>query len=501
MKKKKTRILLIAPSLLGYKNTGVDTQVPPLGLAYLASMTENKGFETRILDALILGINQKRWLNNEKFQVGLSDSEVKKYLKEYKPGLVGISCAFTTYAEDSFRTARLVKETLPNAVTVFGGAHTSAMPETVVKDKNVDIAVVGEGELSFLEIAERIESKKRIDNVKGTVVKKGKMIIRNAPREFIENINELPFPARHLLPMQLYKEHEHRHYPFAKKSPVTEIVSSRGCPGNCLFCSIKNVWGRKWRARSPENIVAEIESLNKKFGIKEFNFIDDNISANPQRLEKFCDLLIRKKLDITWETSNGIAIWTLDEKLLKKMRDSGYYRAKFGIESGSIETLKYIRKPVNLERASRIIEICNKLGIWSASTFVIGFPDETREEIEKTINFAKNSGLDYARFFIAQPYGGTELNAEFKKHSLMERELHGSSTFKTKYNTLHLNSEELNELRSRAESDFIKKTMQRYLHPKGFFKYLYPKINSPSKLNYFAKSLKNLLEIRARGRI
>ncbi len=206
-----------------------------------------------------------------------------------------------------------------------------------------------------------------------------------------------------------------------------------------------------------------MESLIKTYGIKEFRFFDDNISWDKKRIIEICDEIIKRKLGIRWDTPNGVAIATLDQEVLEKMKKSGYYKIIMGIESGSETTLKFMRKPVVLNHAKEIIKICNDLGIWTWSTFVIGFPDETKEEIQKTINFAKNSGLNFATFYIAQPYPGTELYHVYEKEGLLK-------------------------------SGFIKHRVLSYLNPTKFYSEFLKKIKSFEDLSYVFRMFLNLVK-------
>lgn len=487
-KEEKIRVLLVNPPITISKSAGFESHIPPLGTAYIAAVLEKNGFEARILDALIEGDNVFEPAGAGIVRVGLPETEITKRLRSYKPKIVGIGCTYTAYAADAYRIAELAKQNLPEAVVCFGGAHASVAFDDVLKNANVDLVAIGEGELTFLEIAERVMSGKNLQGIAGTACRKSGKVVKNTPRPYIKNLDELPLPARHLMPIERHLRNW-KVYPFAKRRPVLEMITSRGCPGKCTFCSIHAVWGHEWRGRSAKNVVNEIEYLAKKYGVKEFSMLDDNISADPKRFEEILDEIARRKLDICWETPNGIAIWTLNERLLEKMKKTGYYRAKFGIESGCGDTLRYIGKPINLEKAKKIIDACNRLGIWTSSSFVIGFPNENAESIGQTVKFALESGLDFARFLIAQPYGGTQLCKDFEKDSLLEEEFkQGSSAYNTAYNTKHFGAGELNRMRIEAESRFLRRKIRDYATPRGFAKYLWPKINSAEGFLYFAGS-------------
>lgn len=484
----KARILLINPSLSGSLTSGIFTVKVPLGLAYISGYLEKLGFKPEILDCMAYYENIEKI--KDKYRIGLKEEAIARKIKEFNPDIVGISCSYTIYEEDAFRIAELVKKN-SKALVVFGGAHTSANPLQVLKNKNVDLAVIGEGELIFADICKNFRNKKVLENIKGTIIRNGLKI--NKPEEYIKNLDDLPFPARHLLPMDKYLKHPQNSIANIRNK-TTEIITSRGCPYNCIFCSIHCVWGKKWRARTAKNVVDEMEQLIKKYGIKEFRFFDDNISWDKKRMMEICDEIIARKLDIKWDTPNGVAISTLDEQVLEKMKKSGYYRIVMGIESGSEKSLKFMRKPLNLKKAREIIKICNKLGIWTWSTFVIGFPEETKEDIDKTIEFAKSSGLNFVTFYIAQPYQGTEMYDIYKKEGLLKEGLKTeSSVTDTKYDTKYFSASQLKDLQKKAYFEFIKARIIRYLNPIKFYKEFLNRIHSWEDVRFVIKMVKNLV--------
>lgn len=507
----KPRILLINPALTGSLSSGIFTIKVPLGLAYLASYLEKKGHSPEILDCMAY-YEYITKISEDKHRIGLPEKQIIEKIKEFNPDIVGISCGYTVHEADSLRTAELVKKINKNILVVFGGAHSSANPGSVLRDKNVDIAVIGEGEITFSKIAENWDNQKKIKKINGIAFRDNKKIKKmnkslsvsqnphsdfkikiNAPSEYIQNLDELPFPARHLLPMERYLKHPQNSIA-NMRSPTTEIITSRGCPFNCIFCSIHTVWGRKWRARSSKNVVDELEELYNKYGIREFRFFDDNISWDKKRMIGICDEIIKRRLDIRWDTPNGVAIATLNEEVLRKMKKAGYYKIIMGIESGSENTLKFMRKPVSLEHARKIIKICNKIGIWTWSTFVIGFPNEDRKEIQKTIDFSKNSGLNFATFYIAQPYPGTDLFEVYKKEGLLKKGINVNSTVtNTQYDTCHFSAEQLRGLQKQAYSEFLRKRIISYLNPVKFYNEFLNRIRSFEDISYVARMFFNLI--------
>jgi len=489
----KPKILLINPALSGGLISGIFTVKVPLGLAYIAGYLEKKGYSPEILDCMAHYEHIKK-VGEDKWRIGLPEEQIIKKIKELNPDIVGIACGYTVHEEDSMIVAKLIKKINKNILVVFGGAHTSANPSLVLKNPNVDIAVIGEGEITFSEIVKNLGDKKKLEKVKGIAyLDKNKKIKINPFSEYVKNLDDLPFPARHLLPMEKYLKHPQNAIA-NMRSPTTEIISSRGCPFNCIFCSIHTVWGKKWRARSAKNVVDEIEELHKKYSIKEFRFFDDNLTWDKKRMIELCKEIIKRKLDIRWDTPNGVAIATLNEEVLAKMKKSGYYKIVMGIESGSEKTLRFMRKPVSLEHARKIIGICNKLGIWTWSTFVIGFPNETREEIQKTIDFAKKAGLNFVTFYIAQPYPGTDLCEMYKKEGLLENGIMiNSGVHETQYDTHYFKAKELRDLQKKAYSEFFKYRIISYLNPVKFYNEFLNRIKSWEDVVYVFRMVLNLV--------
>ncbi|MBU0962885.1 MAG: B12-binding domain-containing radical SAM protein [Nanoarchaeota archaeon] len=485
------KVLLINPPIRGHINAGLDNVKVPLGLAYIAAYIREKGFDNiKILDAKILGDTKK--ISEEVWHFGMSYSDIEDYIKNYDPDIIGVHCAYTVYSQDALKIAEIIKKINKKIIVVFGGAHVCANPESVLNSGFVDISVIGEGEITFYEILKKFQNKESLNNIRGIAIIKNKKIKINPLRPLIQNLDDIPFPARDLLDMQLYFNHPQNSIG-TMRSPATDVITSRGCPFNCVFCSIHTIWGKHWRGRSAKNVVDEIELLIKTYGIKQIRFQDDNISLDKKRMYKICDEIINRKLNIKWDTPNGIAIWTLNEELLRKMKKSGYYRLAPSIESGSCETIKFINKPIDYEHVNKILKLADKIGLWTVSPFIIGFPYETLADINKTINFAKKSRLDFAIFYIAQPYAGTKLYDIYKKEGLLKEGVkHSSSVIETRYNTKHFSAKQLDALRTRAYREFYISRFIKYLNPINIY-YLFKKIGNYKGLKHTIKMVKAVI--------
>lgn len=476
------KILFINPPISSNIRVEFPNHQMPLGFMYMAGILEKNGFEVKILDCPLY-YRQKRKIDENTVKFGLFPEQIKEAIREFNPDIVGVSCSFSMFEADSFEVLGLVKKVNNKILTLAGGAHASSNPELILRNKNVDIVVVGEGELTVLEIAKRFRERKSLRSIKGTAVRVNKKILVNKPREYIDNLDYLE-PAWHLIDFKKYFEHPDSSEVTIRNPSVT-IITSRGCPGNCVFCSVHTVWGRKWRAMSAEKVVSQIEHLYKKYGVRHFRINDDNLTLDKKRVMDICNGIIEKKLDIKWDTPSGVALWTLDKEMLKIMKKSGYYRITFGIESGSKETMKYICKNIDLEKTKKLIECCHEIGLWVASFFIIGFPFEGLEDIKKTEEYITNSGINFPFVFIAQPYPGTRMYEDFKKEGLLEEGiLEVSNSTITKYHTKNFSAEELNKLRTEIYRKFYLSKIKLLLNPYRFYKEFLSKIKSFEDLKY-----------------
>ena len=450
---------------------------PPLGILYLAAVSEIEGHTVKVLDTVIEGYNRIQTIDELQNYIscGLSYKKILERVKNFKPDVVGITCPFTLMWRSAAEVAKLIKEYDSEVPVIAGGMHPSAVPDEVLLDKNVDFVVIGEGEVTFVKLLETLEKGNvNPQKIRGLAFKDGNQIVRTLSREPIANLDALPFPARHLVPMDGYMKVGLSHGGLRRKR-YTSVITSRGCPGRCVFCSIHVIWGRNWRARSPENVVNEIEYLTEKYNVREIHFEDDNLTLNKKRIKEICSLILERKLDISWTTPNGVAIQTLDKELLRKMRQSGCFQLNFGIESGNSKILhQVIKKPINLDYTRRVIKYAGDLGIWTHGFFIIGLPDETMKTIRDTINFAKSTDLDSANFFIATPYPGTELYEICKSKGYIPEDFHyerlrvQDAIVKTGF----LTSDELLELQRKAYCEFAQSRIIREVRSFSFLKKL-----------------------------
>ena len=486
----KNKILFINPPLSQDSRVKFPNHQFPLGFLYMAGILEKNNFLVKILDCPLF-YKKKVRVDENTIRFGISKKEIEKVVKEFKPDIIGVSCSFSMYESDSFDVIDFIKEINKNIIIVVGGAHSSSNPRFVLRNKNIDFVVIGEGELTMLETAQRIRSNKNRINIKGTAFFKGEKFILNKPRECIADLDDLDL-SWHLIDFNKYFEHPDNSSVTIRKPSVT-IISSRGCPGNCVFCSVHTVWGRKWRAISAKKVVNQIEFLYKKYKIKHFRINDDNLTLNKERIMEICREIVKRGIDIKWDTPSGVALWTLDEEVLDNMKKSGYYRITFGIESGSKKTLKYIGKNIDFDKTKKLIQYCHKIGLWVASFFIIGFPYERLEDIKETEKYIIESKINFPFLFIAQPYQGTKMYHDFLKEGLMDGFLNISNSTITQYNTKYFTARELNNFRRGVYKNFYISKIKDYTIFSNFYREFLSKIKKPEDIRYVIKIIKSML--------
>ncbi|MCW4015249.1 MAG: B12-binding domain-containing radical SAM protein [Candidatus Bathyarchaeota archaeon] len=383
-------------------NPFVDTDYPqpPLGLAMIAAVLEKKGYAVKILDLPALK---------------LSKNSVSSFISVENPDLVGIS-AMTPNLTSAINLARQIKEVKPEVVIVLGGPHATLFPgETLQNVPEVDIVVQGEGEETIVELVKTFERGESVNpQILGIAYRKKKGIQINPKRPFISNIDYLPFPSFNLLPMNKYILHP----PHGKRTPAIPIMTSRGCPYRCIYCS-KSVFGRKYRANSPEYIVNEIEYLIEKFNAKEITFYDDVFTLDAKRIHKICDGLDAKGIDIPWTCETRVNLVT--RELVERMKKSGCYLIAYGVESGNQTILNNLKKDIMIKQITQAFKMTHETGIQTVAYFMIGSPGETHETIKETIALAKKINPDFAQFSVSTPFPGTELFDIASKSGLVSK--------------------------------------------------------------------------------
>lgn len=460
------RICLINPPRIQPRAWGKPSVVPPMGLAYIAAVLK-KAHEVNIVDAPTEGWRNLQQIDETKYQVGLSNSEIADKVKQWSPDIVVIEIPFSGWIKPAFEVASTVKSINKSIFTVLEGQHPSARPKDCLANPSIDFVVIGEPENTIIELANALEKKAPDYNaIKGIGFVQDGVPVITAPRPPLEDLDSLPFPARDLLPMKEYfaavKEIPLRGEIY---KPWAEILTSRGCPYSCVFCTHHIVWGRKWRGRSPENVVDEIEQVVKTYHVKQIDFLDDNMTLDPKRMENICDLIIKRGLKIEWFTPNGVRADTLNERLLTKMKKSGCKKIRVAPESGVQHVVDHIiKKNLDLKSVEHAVVLCKKVGIKVGCFFVIGLIGETKEQINETIKFAyrlRQLGAESFVFSIAAPIQGTELYEQAKRGGFL-RDCFGDEALASAEPLIETPEFTANELRELcAQANLVNPTFTR----------------------------------------
>jgi len=370
---------------------------PPLGLLYLAGYLEkHSNHNVVVLDSQVDGLDY---------------DALKSKIGRINPDVVGLT-AMTLTLIDVIKTAKLVKDINKNIRVVLGGPHTYLFPEETISLEGVDYLVLGEGEETFKELLDNLGNKAALRKIKGLVFKDNGSIVNTGSSPLIENLDELPFPARHLTPYKKYSSL------LAKRNPVTTIFTSRGCPFRCSFCARPHL-GKKCRVQSAERVVDELEKCTK-MGIYEFLFYDDTFMVNRQRVIDICKEIVRRKLDIGWDIRTRVD--TVDEEMLKHLKMAGCRGIHYGVEAGTEKILKVLNKDITLGRVKEAFDLTRKHKISILAYFMIGNPSETKEDIYETFRVAKGLNPDYLHMTILTPFPGTEIYLDGLKNGNIKRD-------------------------------------------------------------------------------
>ncbi len=405
------RVMLVFPPFFDVKHVLDPMVCPPLGVASLAAYIRD-AVDVAILDCVAEAPGLRVPVSDSHQIVGLSWDSIIKRISDFNPDLVGISSMFSNQFFCVRVLSELIKKRIdPQIVVVTGGTHPSFLPEQTLRRTPVDYVVLGEGELGLKGIIDAHNGRVRLEEVDGIAWRRndGEPVVH--PRtSWIEDLDRLPLPARDLLPMEAYFKTAKPMGYFWRKRRNTPVISSRGCPYGCPFCSSHLHWGSRFRKRSVENVLAEIEHLRDKYNIKEIKWQDDNLTADRQRAKKIFQGMVDRGLAMPWNTPNGVALWTLDEEMMRLMKQSGCYQLTLAVESGDPASFeRYVKKPFSLDKAVEVARLARKHGITTVAYFIIGFPGETIEQVKRSMRFGLDMGVDYLVPFIYNPLPGSEL--------------------------------------------------------------------------------------------
>jgi anaerobic magnesium-protoporphyrin IX monomethyl ester cyclase len=383
------RIMMIRPGIR-YSHSAF---AQPLGFLYMISLLREH-FPGRFEIDLV-----------EQALYDLSFDQMRERIRNFDPDIVGFS-AMSMEAKEMAELAKIVKELKPSCPTILGGPHASVFYDYVLKDTNIDYVVIGEGERTFLELLPRLENDEPLDDVKGIAFKQdGDMVVTPA-REFIENLDSIPLPAWDMVDFKRYGR-ETSMNTFCHSTPWAILFTTRACPFRCAYCH--NIFGKKVRKRSVENVMEEIEILTVRYGVKELHIVDDIFNIDLPRAKRICDEIVERGIKVKLAFPNGLRGDMMDRELIKKLKAAGCYAVTYAVETASPRLQKAIRKNLNLDKVKQTIAWTDEEGIIPQGFFMIGFPGETLKEIESTIMYAFDSKLLRPWFFTVVVYPRTGL--------------------------------------------------------------------------------------------
>lgn len=391
------KVLFVNPPQTASKYKFMGVIAPPLGIAYMAGVLQENHIDVEILDASAEDMDFK---------------DVEKELLKRKPDLVALT-ALTPTIGRALETAQVVKETIPDSIVVMGGYHPTFNFIETLEDENVDIVIRGEGEYIMLNLVQALENQSSLHDVKGIVFedKNSKEIVVNPEAPLIQDLDELPFPALNLLPMKKYRLLD-------MDTHMTTMITTRGCPMQCSFCSSAAMHGKKIRERSVENIVDEIEYLKTNYDIDTIAFMDDTFTLKKRKVMAICDEILKRNIEIMWGCTSRVD--TLDEKLLKKMKEAGCITIFIGVESADQQQLDNMCKNTTIAKIENAFKIAHKLKIRTIASVALGMPGDTKEIMNKTVKFVHKLKPNYAIYSLATPYPGTRFYKEAFEKNLIK---------------------------------------------------------------------------------
>ena len=420
------KVLLINPPYNSSKYKFIGLVAPPLGIAYIAAVLETGGVDVKIIDAPALEMDF---------------DAIKREIEIYSPDMVAVT-AVTPTISSALKIAEISKKSCPGALTVLGGYHPTFIYPELLKNDFIDLVVLGEGEYTMLELVQALNKGEDLRKIKGIACKD----FQTPPRNVKEDLDSIPFPARHLLPMDDYKI-------MHMKLPIGTLISSRGCPYHCSFCASSAMHGHKLRLRSSKNVVDEMEHLVEDHDAELLAFMDDTFTVNKKRVYDICDDLKERKIDNYWGCTSRVD--TLSDDLLKKMKDAGCITLLLGVESADQQSLNDLNKKITIKKIRKAFELTKKHGVRTIASVALGMPGDTRKSIENTINFVKSLNPNYAIFSLATPYPGTDFYLKSVKDNMIKTDDWSKFSLLTPViETVDCSLDELKKLQKKAFRDF-----------------------------------------------
>ena len=435
----------------------------PIGLAYLASVLEEGECDVTVIDCPALDMTQQ---------------DLKTKLESIQPDLIGIT-SMTPTIQSALQSAQIAKEACPEAMTVLGGPHVTFMDEPVLKEeKAVDVIVRGEGEQTLLELAKNVSDPKALKDIEGITFRKEGQIVRTPNRKVMENLDDLPRPSYKFFPLEKYRL-------FGRK--ILPIITARGCPSQCSFCTSAQMFGKGFRARSPKNIADELEWLRDEHGAEAFTFYDDTFTLDRRRAIGICDEIVTRKIGLPWDCQTRVS--TVSRDILLKMREANCQQVFFGVESGCQTILDAVKKGTTVAQNEKAIRLAKDVGLFVAVSVMIGYPGETHAMLKETIDLVKKAEPDDVYICVATPYPGTELRRLVEEKGWeMSDDWGRYDTTTPVFANPNLSEDDVRKLRTSFYNSFYSpKYVLRHLFKNNF----YSRVMSRTAMNHILWRIKN----------
>lgn len=414
------KVMLVFPPMANVRFTN-NICALPMGIAALTGwLRERTPVDVSVLDCVVEGHDRAEPVSDNIVRFGLGFDEIQRRIEAAGPDLLGVSCLFSSQFPFVREIARRARAADPGLTIATGGSYPSFLPERCLSTSELDAVAIGEGELPLTALIEAVNAGRPLPGIPGLAVKEDGRVTVSPERNYLTDLNDLPFPARDLFPVERYFQVNLPMQSISRSRRNLSVATSRGCPYRCRFCSSTRHWGQRLRLRPVEAVLDEMQQLKDRYGIGEVKFEDDNLTFDEARAKTLFRGMIERRLNLHWNTPNGIAVRHLDDEMLGLMKDSGCYELTLAVESGDPEVLKHIiHKPMDLAEAEKAAARIKAHGIETAGYFIVGFPGETRRQVENTLNFAYRLKLDRVYIFMYTPLPGTPLAEQAMKDGLV----------------------------------------------------------------------------------
>lgn len=410
-----SKILLIVPPVTLRKYKPMFNVNYPMGLGYIAAVLKRASYEVVVLDTLVESIEQQTPIpgRNDHSRFGMTCHEIKEFVANCNPDCVGVTSMFTKQFDNTILVCDIVKEVKPEIPIIIGGAHATADAANCINEKSVDFVVSGEGEDVIVPLLEAISRKRSLDDIPNIsyIDSNGRKVVK--PVSVYSDVKNLPFPARELFPMEKYFSAKGRHgKEFSEGTRSASLLTSRGCPFSCNFCSASDVFGKKLRVRTAKSVTDEIDELISIYKVNDIYLSDDQFLADRKRVLEILDRIISRNYGISFDAPNGLSPWLLTEEIIKRMKQAGFYQIHMAVESGNEWVLKnVVHKPVKLDRLPEVVALSKKYGLRVSAFLVVGNVGEnaieTFEQMKDSFTLMRKLGIRHPTVSYLSPHIGS----------------------------------------------------------------------------------------------